>query len=123
MKHSKVEACMICEEVPCVCYVKKPKSRSRKKDILCGPAAPIRADLTAVEEFKQELRTRFKGAKKTEVPDLGFDFETAQAIRNLANAELLTDVDQVKYRNVISPVPTTEVDRRLADWKKRNALV
>lgn len=122
MKSSKVEECIICGEVPCICYVKKPKPRAKKSSILCGPVAPAASDLAVVAEFEQQLHTRFQNAKKTGVPDSGLDFDTEQAVRNLANAGMLTDVDLVKYRHVITSVPSPDVDRRLADWRKRNGL-
>jgi hypothetical protein len=123
VKSSKVEACIICDDIPCSCDTKKSKPRVKKtRAILCGPAAPTAEDLKVVEEFGQLLRNRFANTKKAEAPSSGLDFETEQAIRNLANAGLITDVDKVKYRNVISPRPSNEIDRRLADWRKRNAL-
>lgn len=115
MKHSKVEACIICDDVPCSCYAKKPKPRARK---------PVSATQDFVNEIvgAPPIVRDWGKAKKAEAPDSGLDFETEQAIRNLADAGLLTETDKARYRNVIKPTPSPEVDRRLADWKKRNDL-
>jgi hypothetical protein len=132
VKSSKVEACIICDDVPCSCYAKKktpgprpkmPKDRTRSSAvIMCGPQPPTDGDLAVVEEFKQELRNRFKPKATAATAQPEMDFETAQAIRNLADAGLLTDAARAKYRDVIAPRATGDTDRRLADWRKRNGL-
>lgn len=99
---------MICDDVPCSCYGTKKKRKLTPKQ--------------PVETQPPVQRASFTGAKKEEVASTGLDFETEQAIRNLNNAGLLSATDQAKYRQAVQPVPSTDTDRRLADWRKRNDL-
>lgn len=119
MKHSKVEACIICEETPCTCYAKKkaPKKYPGTK-VFANPSA-LQAKVNEIVGAPPIIRDWGKPSADAE-PAL--DFEVGQAIRNLGNAGLLTDVDRVKYRDILSPTPSNETDRRLADWRKRNGL-
>lgn len=123
MKHSKVEACIICEDTPCSCYAKKkPVKKAQAPGAAVFPKpSQLQAKVDEIIGAPPVVRNWGKTASQPQ-PDMGLDFETAQAIRNLADAGLLTDATKAKYRDVIAPRATGDTDRRLADWRKRNDL-
>lgn len=157
-RQSKVEACMFCSSLPCVCNVKpkkrpapKPKAKLRSRASEAAKPAPIQPERCensgmAVEACHRtdicdchdhpELNTirgqnildtvqptperkRFRAPDKTATkPEV--DFETAEAIRNLDAAGMLSETDQAKYSRVLKPLLPSDVERRLMEWRKRN---
>ncbi len=123
MKHSKVEACIICEMTPCTCYAKKKAPKKREY-----PGTKVFPNPSALQATVDEIIgappiVRNWGKTTSEPVDSGLDFEMDQAIRNLDNAGMLTDVDRAKHRDILNPRPDNDTDRQLADWRKRNGMV
>lgn len=143
-RSSKVEECILCESIPCVCgkAAPKPKKPAAPRKAKAEPAikaAPVvkteEIDL-ATPSSKVNAFAAMKAAAKPidrQVPDsvassagpAGSAISSAdekavfdQAVRVLA--PILHPVERAKYRDVIESEPTIEERRRA--WRTRRVL-
>lgn len=119
---SKVDACLICGEVPCVCGKPSkpaPKPRTPKKDSPVPVASP-RVD--AIEAMRARASTEVrapvvfpKAPPARKVPEEDTEFRNALA----ALAPLLHPEELTKYAALLPKPETRVVSQRAADWRSR----
>lgn len=117
---SKVEACMFCEELPCVCNKPAPKAKAtpQPKPDKPFPKAQVNPAYVPEPSVAREKFSRDAPPPVREATDE--EFEIMEAIRNLE--PLLSDAEKIKWKFVLKPERSAELDRRLTEWRKRNVM-
>lgn len=111
--------CIFCAALPCECNGKpEPKKASR-----AFKAAPSNAPvaLPESESFPADIApvkaSRFGPVVESEESQEDLIFK--QAVRTLAEFDMLTPADRKRYESIIQPRMKAEAERELLEWRRK----
>lgn len=112
-------ACMFCENNPCTCD-DAPVKKSRAKSKPQRETSPVVKSSPTTDPFAVTQRDKFADMVDEQAqvdPDV---LNLHTAIRNLADADMLSADTRTWHRSIISPPLSADVERRLLDWRSRH---
>jgi hypothetical protein len=136
----QLAVCLLCDQDPCTCFGKKEKKSAPRKKAAPKPAVTVELppapeetpEGEAVPVFPSQTgrkRAKFaRSSNQADVPSMEATAthggklpqdETSVAIRTLATARMLHPKELIKHADKINPPYDPELDRRLADWRRR----